>query len=522
MSSIKPTDEQLAIVEASKKGNVVVDAVAGGSKTTSLTLVANANPVKTLYLAFNKIAAEEAKEKFPPHVECRTQHSIAYAVKGLEIAHKLARPKGQYVNVAGTGGEIARYYRLDGYSPYITAAGVGVLIKKAVQRFEQSDSDTLTKDHLPWGDIKSFTDKGCPVDLINDVFNTAKKMWQHRINANSNVLATHDTYLKMYQLTKPKLKYDMILLDEGQDSSMCVLDIFNNQNHAKRVLVGDDRQSIYQWRGSVNAMKLTDSSFKRMNLSQSFRYGDSIAKVAEQILKGAVTVKGFNKILSVVGDDVVNKEKPYTVLYRTNAALLTEAVDHLEALEAGMTNKQLKIEIDVQDFVKIVISAQALYEGRMKDVKHESIVPYTSFDELIEAGEEDGELKRVAAIVGGGRGKKVIDLLEYYVAPKNPHITFTTAHKSKGLEYDQVILANDFPSHYDNKGRWKGLAEGEENLLYVAATRAKLALNINSSVEEAINYMKSGRGKPWTTEEKAEFESALSMYDEEYTEPPWN
>ena len=46
----------------------------------------------------------------------------------------------------------------------------------------------------------------------------------------------------------------------------------------------------------------------------------------------------------------------------------------------------------------------------------------------------------------------------------------TTAHKSKGLEYDHVVIAQDFHEE----------ATGEEmNLLYVAATRAMKTLEID-------------------------------------------
>lgn len=486
MSKVTPTKEQLECIEAAKQfDKVVIEARAGAAKTTTLSMIAKEVKEKTLYWAFNKSAQTDASSRFPAHVDCKTQHSTAYVDFGINLAHKLSRPKGAYVNVAGTGSEIARYFRIDAVPDIITAAGIGVLIKQTVQRFEQSSDETLTVEHLPYTDIKEVAEKGYP-EIRNQVLNAAKQLWKDRINPNKPALATHDTYLKLFQLSKPQLGYKRILLDECQDTTECVLDIFLNQQNTKLVMVGDSRQNIYSWRGSINAMERVQG-FKTKFLSQSFRYGDAIAKVAEDILKGKATIRGFDKITSKVGDDVVDKTKPYTILFRTNAVLILEAVD---AIQRG---EDVKIDIDVKDFVKMLQSAQALYENRLKDVKHERIVPYDSFDGLVEAGEEDGELKRVAGSIADGNGLRMVELLEFYTHPTNPHATYTTSHKSKGLEYDQVILADDFPSHYGKDRKWKGLPEGEENLLYVAATRAKFALNINNSVHEAIGYMKRNK-----------------------------
>jgi hypothetical protein len=55
-----------------------------------------------------------------------------------------------------------------------------------------------------------------------------------------------------------------------------------------------------------------------------------------------------------------------------------------------------------------------------------------------------------------------------------------------------VLLADDFPSHYDG-GDWVGLPEMEQNLLYVAVTRAMRVLEINDSVDEALQEY-AGRG----------------------------
>ena len=61
-----------------------------------------------------------------------------------------------------------------------------------------------------------------------------------------------------------------------------------------------------------------------------------------------------------------------------------------------------------------------------------------------------------------------------------------TAHKSKGLEFDNVILNDDF--FYNIKDGELSISQDESRLLYVACTRAKLNLDI-SKLDELFDYI---------------------------------
>ena len=72
---------------------------------------------------------------------------------------------------------------------------------------------------------------------------------------------------------------------------------------------------------------------------------------------------------------------------------------------------------------------------------------------------------------------------------------FVTAHRSKGLEFDHVELADNFVETVDEEGKLKSFnpATGtskkeieEINLLYVAATRARKRLAINTSIANVL------------------------------------
>lgn len=491
---LKPTAEQSVCIELSQKSaKLKVSAFAGAAKTTTLSMIAKANMVKSLYLAFNKSMADEARHKFPEWVETRTTHSLAYAAVGHSLKDKLSRPKGAYRNVCGTGREIAMHFKIRDLwideNDQIKAAAMGLAIKETVNRFEYSADKSLQRGHVSFSPIGRML-RNPKFDRSYweaTVLDYAKQLWKMRIDERSPILATHDTYLKLYQLSEPDLgRFEIVYLDEAQDSNDCVMDIVSRQGNSKLILVGDEYQQIYAWRGSVNAMK-QNSHFESANLSASFRFGQPVASIANAILELSDEdgVKGLGESVAesswTVGDLGV-----HTALYRTNSALLIDAIDHIS------NGVKVNLEIDVGDFVRMLESAVALHANDMKGVKHEELLAFDTWPALEEEVKNtSGALAQVVKIVSGGDAGRVLGMLSTHKNVSDPDIILTTAHKSKGREWHTVRLADDFPSVFDKKtGEWIGLTEEERNLLYVAATRAKKRLVYNGTVNDILTMKK--------------------------------
>lgn len=505
----KNTNEQDLIVNDAidpKTEVLSINAGSGCGKTSSLKLVSDALNKPSLYLAFNKSMAQEAGDKFKDHVDCMTTHSLAYRKIGSMYQHKLSRPTGRYRNVCFTASEIARFFKLPDFvlnpedvTKKINKNFIGQIVKETVSSFEQSDRLELEDKHVPryrLNKIKKDLQKDkVKDDKINKILNKfirmvvryASDLWEERIDTTSEVMISHDTYLKLFQLRKEKLEqYEVIYLDEAQDTSRCVLDIFKTQTHALRILVGDTYQNIYGWRGSVNAMEeITEA--KRRRLTKSFRFGEDLAHIANKILDGRFALTGDEAKVTRVGDDksdAVDYEKPYTILFRTNMELILRALTMLQ------NGDSVDVNLDTYDFVQKLKSIQALKDGNMKGVKHEDILPFLGWWDITNEAKNDPELGRLCKIVESGETDNVITTLHNYKPSGKKHINLITAHRSKGLEFDQVVLAEDFPSIYDKKGKYVGLNDQETNLLYVAATRAKSALQYNSTVTDLINHKK--------------------------------
>lgn len=492
-----PTQEQNQIVEAiGKLQKVKVSARAGAAKTSTLELAANAYKVPSLYIAYNKNMALEAASRFPKHVKVRTAHSFAYAITGDAIKHKLKRipkPDGSYNNVCGTGLEVARYFKIAplvvGNGKSVTAAAMGYAVRATVANFEYSGDRELDFKHVSMQEANKVSDLVSfdKIEYRRRVLKYAQKLWELRIDPKSDILITHDTYLKLWQLSNPTLDgFDIVYVDEFQDMNGCLLDVILNHN-GKIVGVGDDHQSIYGWRGSLNAMHICQ--WPEYTLTKSFRFGQEIAEVAKDILLD----KNGNRTLEFHGNDMLStpivdtmEQERYTMIFRTNSALIEEA---LELITQG---KKVNLSIDTSDFKAMMISTLALANGDKKNVKHQSLVPFESWQELLEDIKEskDAELKRVVKFILDGRYNEIMGALNRYEQCDDPDINLTTGHKCKGLEFDHVVLAEDFIPHETNdNGSWAGFPGQEQNVLYVAATRAKKSLRLNSQVRDVRQFI---------------------------------
>ncbi|CAM0043310.1 DNA helicase [Vibrio phage K406] len=487
-----PTEEQeFGKNLVTKEMMVKFSAPAGSGKSSSLYYFARCNPVPSLGLVFSKKMAEEAEEKSPDNIEWMTSHSLAYRTKGKMFQHKLSRPKGgRYVNVAATGTEIAIYFRLPDFhmteQSFISKNYVGLIVKDTVAQFEISADFEMEQKHIPYHHIKDlekrYGDLFPKKKFKSLVFRRAKELWEERIDPYSDVLMNHNTYLKLYHLSRPDLsKYKIIYFDEVQDVNPVTMDIIMMQKaKCKIVWIGDSYQSIFQFNGAINAMDKIKC--KEAKLTKSFRFGQKVSDVAKHVLRHKIEIVGNEDVDSKVSreDGVVDRSKPYTLLFRTNMELIFQAVKLITEGE------DVNVNVDLKDFVAMIKSAQALYQGELKKVKHENILPFTTWEDLVEESKHIAELSRCVSIVEGDEADHMIKVLHSHNNRRNAKVTVCSAHKSKGLEWKQVILGDDFPSNYDHKGRWVGLKEQEENLLYVAVTRAEEALQYNSTVAEIL------------------------------------
>ena len=90
-------------------------------------------------------------------------------------------------------------------------------------------------------------------------------------------------------------------------------------------------------------------------------------------------------------------------------------------------------------------------------------------------------------------------------------VLLVTGHKSKGLEWENVSLADDFSELFDEhrvpfKVSTDLLPKDEVNLLYVASTRAKRALRLNSELRSLMSWTPQNEACDLTDQKQCEEE----------------
>jgi F-box protein 18 (helicase) len=462
----KLTDEQSRIAQFDlKPGQILkVMAFAGTGKTTTLAAFAKARPhMRFLYVAFNKSVQLEAAGKFPQNVVSKTSHALAFRTHGYK--HKDRIVSGFKANTVKQVLNLKKYedakFTIDTLLNYLVSA-----------------APKVSKMHVPFQATAFYEQRG---ETLPDFIAWANCLGRKMCDGSDDRIGMlHDGYLKLYQLSDPVLNYDCILLDEAQDinpvTSAFVLSQAQSNGAGKPasiVLVGDSHQQIYSFRGAKDTLKKIKAS-KTMVLTQSFRFDNNIARVANMVLHA---FKGEENKL--VGTPVHGTQKPkwdprkHTIIARTNAGVFDQAAKlcpkHQVGFLGGVQGYRLGTIKDVCH----------LFQGNNGRIYDHYIKGFARYAELKSYAEsvEDFELLSVCKIVETYQYRipKLVNMMnERAVEPGAAEIILTTAHKSKGLEWDNVLLADDFPKLVEHDA-WispSDLEPDEFNLIYVAMTRA--------------------------------------------------
>lgn len=483
------TNEQISIIESS--GNIKINAVAGSGKTTTLIEYAKAREKKgrTLYIAFNKSVRTEAVKKFAEkgikNIRIETAHSLAYAyvVKGTNYT---VRKEGSYKTQ-----EVAEILKLNGFNQKHTEYILANHINKFTAYFCNSSKSKVQE--LNYADVLFDAKSRQFAENFKNEIVRYTRTFLDKMN-RGEIEITHDFYLKKFQQHCPQLPFDFVLFDEGQDASEAMLDVFLAQQ-ATKVIVGDTHQQIYGWRYAVNSLERVD--YPVFHLSSSFRFDNEIASLAARVLKWKSHYAGKTEKVVINGYGNDGETATKAVIARTNTALLIKAIELL------IVKKEIRKIYFEGRFERYTYADEGasiydvlnLHTGKRHLIKDKLIASMQNMEELEDYIEktEDAQLALIVEVVVkyGGR------LPDYIRKIKENHLEndekqkadmiFSTVHRCKGMEYDEVTLTADFVTEEKVKklveeiGKEKintnKLSE-EINLLYVAVTRTKQKLNI--------------------------------------------
>ncbi|EGK12567.1 UvrD-helicase domain-containing protein [Psychrobacter sanguinis] len=481
-----PTDEQLAALNMAMDGkSFKVVAYAGAGKTTTLKLIAERLRGRGLYLAFNKGIANEAKQRFPGHVDCRTFHSLAYRHVPRDITAKLSLPRFSPKRLGDDLGlrtvQVRR--QMEGKTSYInlTPARQARFVSDAVSNFCSTHASYPAPRHLIFPSWISAADEE---QLREILYPAVEKRWLQSIDARHPAGIGHDIYLKLWALSKPIIPAEFILFDEAQDADPLMMGILTQQQQ-QVIYVGDAHQQIYEWRGAVNAMKKLP--LPQTLLTQSFRFGEDIADVANLFLKALqeeVPLRGNpNKTSSTA--KITTHGKKDAILCRTNAAAMAQ-------LLAGLKNgHKVALKADADRMLKFCKAAESLKAGKSAYGVPE-LAYFYNWSDVQDYSEtnEGSDLKTLVKLVDDHGTEVLSQAVNSLTDVRDADYVISTAHKAKGLEWDRVQLDDDF--YYDVTPNGIKISPEELRLLYVACTRAKDNLDIHN-ISDLISGFKSGK-----------------------------
>ncbi len=289
----------------------------------------------------------------------------------------------------------------------------------------------------------------------------------------------------------PCFQNDLMIVDEAQDLSIANKRLVDKclKKNGVLVLVGDDYQCIYAWRGCEvdglsKTLARTNLDIEASPLTYNWRSGKQIIEVAQKICPDIQCGNGKEAVVkteSLGKFEVTKLEGDTAVLSRLRAPLVGYAIELLKADKPFTFQFSLTFLTDtIKQIADKDLSIRAFKRHLAQYVETKREL-YTQQD--ADAALED--LEDFAAIMETILGKvnttdKVADLIDYIkeldrrIRESDGSLCLSTMHGSKGLEWETTYLIGYKEIGNRATKDWK-ITEAR-NLRFVAVTRAKTNL----------------------------------------------
>jgi len=471
MPTYDPTPEQGAAIDAfTARKHLVIQAGAGTGKTSTLRMLAESQPRR----------------------------------RGLYVAYVVAEILG-----------ITDWAQLGTDVPALAPQQIARIAMATVGRFSKSADQEIGAWHIPLTPRVDLPPaRAALADLIVPL---ARQAWAELIQLQGQLKFSHDHYLKLWQMSYPRLPAEYVLFDEAQDADPVIMSIIGNQRDCQLVVVGDTAQAIYEWRGAINAMAKFPGD--RLTLSRSFRFGPAVAEEANRwldLLDAPLRLQGHDPIPSRVTDEDV---EPDAILCRTNAGAMTAV---MKSLAAGRRTALVGGGGEIR---RLAAAAASLKAGA--PCEHPELFAFQNWAEVQEYVDQDeggSDLRTMVKLIDDYGPDALINAVDQLVDEPGrglrlpmaltdpvPDVIVSTAHKAKGREWPIVEIGQDFyPPKRRDDGTLHEPDPAEVRLAYVATTRAKLVLHrgslawIDTYLRQLQAQLQLQNARPWQPQDTTE------------------
>ena len=469
--------------------NIVITAMAGSGKTSTIVESLNyiGNDKKVLYCAFNKSIEIELNERIDKdNVVVSTLHAFGFSMLKKHIGYVRIN-KNKYNSYL---------YKLRRNGVFDNPNVDFTIVKELVE---------LSRHYLSitYHDIKSVSLK-YELMASHDDIELTYQILEWGCKNTLEIDYTDMVYLP-YALKIKITQYDWVFIDEAQDVSPAQRYlIIQASKNGHFCATGDPNQAIYGFCGAdSNSFKLflNEPNTILLPLPINYRCGKNIIESVHHIvpdiqandnaIDGIIDVANINDIRE--GDMVLSRTSSPLVklcmelLSQGKSVILNGSdiglnlIDLLQKSNANNINElELKLDNLKNDLIEKFIKRYALTHAQAMATEK-----YSNLCDQIDA------LKAIAH--NCKTIKDIEDKIKYLFSNSNDNksIFLSTVHKAKGLESDRVFIL--YPEDFYNK-KAMGTSWGrdqENNLVYVAHTRAKNELYfIKKPVEKHRNSAK--------------------------------
>ena len=478
-------------------GNAVISAKAGSGKTstcvTAIKLIKPKN--KVMFLVFNKSIAEELSQKLKdyPNVEVRTSHSLGFAIIRKNVEGEVELDEFKYRRyVKSNISELTTIdVTLTKNQLYNYIESICALVDFA--RFNLAQTAEEVKSLAVKYDVPIFFDE---CDVVIKVLEWGKT------ELNSIDYADMVWLPVELSMNARAFQKDFIFIDECQDQSLMSIELFLKcfKRGTRFIAVGDEDQCINTFCGS------SEEAFQYMkdypktsqfDLPICYRCPKTVVELAKTLVpdiecredapKGDIIEKCWTSSLRS-GDMVLCRSK--APLLKVYTKLLRKGIQcHIKGQDIGTNLKKLIEEVDIEElntnlksdgvFVRLYDNLfeirNKLMESKGLDYQDATLTNYiTNMYDMIKA---------LTVLAENYTTKtELLSHIDEIFDETREGVILSTIHKAKGLEADNVyILCNSSMPSSLAKKEWEKNAE--QNLIYVAYTRAKKKLGFISEEE---------------------------------------
>ena len=487
-----PTPEQLAILDAAKRPeSLMVNALAGTGKTTTLVMLAEALPREpALALAFNKKIKEELEKRFPSNFSVMTMNGLGHRAWSFAINKKQMLIDANKIGRITT--EALKPYR-ESKSEW---ANIRTLVVLAMQRglvpSQFQNARALLADTPDnWAALDDELDLG----LTADERKLARQILISSIEEGMKGCISYDDQIYLPVVFPGAFpRFNTVLVDEAQDLSPLNHQMLRKVCAGRLIAVGDPRQAIYAFRGadhnSMTNLRALRPNWIELPLNTTFRCPKSV--VARQWGHAPQYIAAEGNPNGQIFD--LQSEKwtwakimreahkgDLAVLCRNNAPLVSLAFKLIaQGIGVNMLGRDIgrglstlckklcpDLSTSTKDFLPL-----------LRSFREAEISKAEANDNATKAASISDKCDCIEAVAANARPATIGELvkkMDNLFAQTDGLITLATGHKAKGLEWSTVVHLDPWriPSKWAKKD---DEIQQENNLRYVLETRTKHTL----------------------------------------------